>query len=107
MMFAHQHPRAGYADHFDDAVFGNRVAVERIGAPLLAVDAHQASADGLNVLAGEVTRLSTAAEGGEVSLRLMPGLQLVGFSRAGSGLQLGGTGMAAVEASAVVIAVTD
>lgn len=76
-------------------------------ATAVAVDAHQASADGLNVLAGEVTRLSTAAEGGEVSLRLMPGLQLVGFSRAGSGLQLGGTGMAAVEASAVVIAVTD
>ncbi len=86
-------------------------------ATAVAVDAQRDRADGLNVdglnvLTGEVTRLSSAADGGvggggEVSLRLMPGLQLVGFSRAGSGLQVGGLATATVEASAVVIAVTD
>lgn len=57
-----------------------------------------------NVLAGVVTRASRAAAGGEVSLRLPGGVQLVGFAAAGHGLKSGQPAMAAVDEAGVVIA---
>ncbi len=60
--------------------------------------------DGCNVLRGTVLRATGAAAGGEVSLRLANGLQLVGFAQAAHGLRLRDEAMAAVETSGVVIA---
>jgi molybdate transport system regulatory protein len=57
-----------------------------------------------NVLTGMVTRTSRAAAGGEVSLRLSSGVQLVGFAAAGHGLKAGQAVMAAVDEAGVVIA---
>ncbi len=57
-----------------------------------------------NVLQGVVTRASRAAAGGEVSLRLGSGVQLVGFAAAGHGLKAGQTAMAAVDEAGVVMA---
>lgn len=62
--------------------------------------------DGYNVLNGVVTRTASNASGGEVSLRLMPGMQLVGFAEADHGLKAGEAAMASVEESGVVIAVS-
>lgn len=59
-----------------------------------------------NVLQGVVTRASRAAAGGEVSLRLGSGVQLVGFAAAGHGLKPGHSAMAAVNEAGVVIAAT-
>jgi molybdate transport system regulatory protein len=61
--------------------------------------------DGLNVLRGTVARAMTSAEDREVSLQLMPGRQLVGFTVGGLKLERGQAAVAAVEESAVVIAV--
>ncbi len=60
-----------------------------------------------NVLTGVVTRTSRAVAGGEVSLRLPGGIQLIGFAAAGHGLRSGQTAMASVDESAVVIAAAD
>ena len=57
-----------------------------------------------NVLAGVVTRASRAAAGGEVSLRLGSGVQLVGFAAAGHGLKAGQAALAAVDEAGVVVA---
>ena len=64
-------------------------------------------ADGVNRLRGIVTRRSTAAAGGEVSLRLDGGARLVGFAAAGSGVVLNRTAEATVDESAVVLVRTD
>lgn len=61
--------------------------------------------EGHNLLQGKVTRAAAAARGGEISLQLDGGLQLVGFAEAGHGLKAGQTANAAVEESAIVIAV--
>jgi molybdate transport system regulatory protein len=61
--------------------------------------------EGYNLLQGKVTRTAASARGGEISLQLEGGLQLVGFADAGHGLKAGQMAMAAVEESAVVIAV--
>ncbi len=60
---------------------------------------------GVNLLHGTVGRISAAQHGSEVSLQLLPGLHLVGFTPAGVALQPGQPAMAAVDESAVVIAV--
>ena len=62
---------------------------------------------GLNRLAGVVTRASGSAADKEVSLRLAAGIQLVGFSRAGEPLRIDSAAVAAVDESAVAIAVAD
>lgn len=64
------------------------------------------SGPGTNVLSGRVARASRAAAGGEVSLTLEGGLQLVGFAAADHGLEVGSAAMAAVDESGVVIAVS-
>jgi molybdate transport system regulatory protein len=51
-----------------------------------------------------VTRASRAAAGGEVALQLAGGLQVVGFSAAGSGLKPKAQAYAVLDESAVVIA---
>jgi molybdate transport system regulatory protein len=66
-----------------------------------------ASGAARNVLTGVVTRASRAVAGGEVSLRLPGGIQLIGFAAAGHGLRSGQTAMASVDESAVVIAAAD
>jgi len=84
----------------------------RRGLPVLAlckatavqVARHIAPAPGRNVLSGEVTRASRAATGGEISLRLAGGVQLVGFAPAGHGLTSGLTAMASVDEAGVVVA---
>jgi len=55
-------------------------------------------------LSGRVVRISRGATGDEVSLQLDGGLQLVGFSAAGSGLKSKARVNALIEESAVVIA---
>ena len=85
----------------------------RAGQPVLAlckatavkVGAGGMPAEGSNVLHGRATRVSRAAGGGEVALELAGGLQLVGFSGAGSGLKVGSPVVAFIEESAVVVAV--
>ena len=57
-------------------------------------------------LPGSVTRSTRAGSGGEVSLRLGSGVQLVGFAAPRHGLRIGQPGMASVDESAVVIATT-
>lgn len=59
--------------------------------------------DGVNVLPGVVTRLSRAGRGGEVSMQLASGQQLVGFTQDGSALKPGQPCMARIDAAAVVI----
>lgn len=57
-----------------------------------------------NRLTGQVTRASRAQGGGEVSLRIAGGIQLVGFAATGHGLRTGQTAKAAVDEAGVVIA---
>lgn len=57
-----------------------------------------------NVLQGVVSRASRAAAGGEVTLRLPGGVQLVGFADAGHGLKAGQTACLAVDETGVVLA---
>jgi molybdate transport system regulatory protein len=61
--------------------------------------------EGYNLLQGKVTRTTSSARGGEISLQLASGLQLVGFAEAGHGLKKGQMANAAIEESAVVVAV--
>ena len=87
----------------------------RRGLPVLAlckatavqVARHIAPAPGRNVLSGAVTRASRAAAGGEISLRLSSGVQLVGFAPAGHGLKSGQAAMASVDEAGVVVAASD
>ena len=58
-----------------------------------------------NVLAGEIVRASRSAGGGEVSLRLASGVQLVGFAAAGAGLAARRRAMASIDEASVVIGV--
>jgi molybdate transport system regulatory protein len=58
-----------------------------------------------NVLSGEVVRASRSASGGEVTLRLASGVQLVGFAAAGAALKPGRQAMASIEEASVVIGV--
>ena len=60
--------------------------------------------DGLNLLHGQVTRMSRSTKGGEVSVQILTGQQLVGFAAPQSGLRPGMTVCATVEEAGVVIA---
>jgi molybdate transport system regulatory protein len=60
--------------------------------------------DSRNLLHGRVSRVSRAVQGGEISLQLEAGLHLVGFAAPGHGLEPGRRAVAAVEESAVVLA---
>lgn len=73
-------------------------------ATALQVAARLAPTPSRNVLAGTVSRVSRAASGGEVGLRLPGGVQLIGFAAAGHGLRAGQPAMAAVDEAGVVIA---
>lgn len=57
-----------------------------------------------NLLTGTTQRASRSINGGEVSLSLDGGMQLVGFARPASRLKLGGKAVAHVDESSVVIA---
>ena len=74
-------------------------------ATAVRVAAHLTAAEGRNLLGGEVQRASRAAAGGEVALWLAGGISLVGFAEAGHGLRAGGSAVASIEESGVVIAV--
>lgn len=71
---------------------------------ITAASPQEPATAGRNVLAGVVTRASRAAAGGEVALHLASGLQVVGFSAAGSGLKAKAAAYATLDESAVVIA---
>ena len=76
-------------------------------ATAVHVSEERATATPGNLLRGEVVRASRAAGGGEVTLRLGSGVQLVGFSAAGSALKPGGPAIASIEEASVVIGVLD
>ena len=59
--------------------------------------------DGVNVLHGVVTRLNRTGSGGEVSMQLASGQQLVGFSSDRRDLKPGQPCMARIDAAGVVI----
>jgi molybdate transport system regulatory protein len=73
-------------------------------ATAVAVDSRFESADGRNLLAGQVSRATRSKTGGEVALSLPSGLQLVGFTAPGVLLKVGHTAMAGFDESAVVVA---
>lgn len=60
--------------------------------------------EGINLLAGSITRISASANGSEVSLKTGTGHQIVGFATASHAFQVGMAAQAAVEESGVVIA---
>jgi molybdate transport system regulatory protein len=74
-------------------------------ATAVTVGASLESRDGLNFLSGKIERSASAQEGAEVSVQLMPGLHVIGFSAEGQTLKAGQHVMAAVDESAVVIAI--
>ena len=59
----------------------------------------------LNVLDGEISRLSPDGQGGDVAVQLMPGLQLTGFPAQGMACALHQGVKVSLDASAVVIAI--
>ncbi|MFC5478672.1 TOBE domain-containing protein [Massilia suwonensis] len=58
-----------------------------------------------NQLAGEIVSASRSAAGGEATVRLASGVQLVGFAAAGAGLKAGRQAMASVDEASIVIGV--
>jgi molybdate transport system regulatory protein len=74
-------------------------------ATAVLVERHIEPGDSHNLLQGRVSRVSRVARGGEISLQLDRGLNLVGFAAAGHGLKAGRRAVAAVEESAVVLAI--
>jgi molybdate transport system regulatory protein len=85
----------------------------RRGVPVLAlckatavrVAARIEPAGPCNVLRGTVTRVSRPASGGEVTLQIDGGPQLVGFAGRGHGLRRGDAAMAGVDETGVVVAI--
>ena len=73
-------------------------------ATAVVVAPHILALDGVNLLRGTVARRSSASGVAEVSLQLAPGLSLVGFAEPDSGIKLRQSAMAALDESAVVIA---
>lgn len=76
-------------------------------ATAVSVTAQGVQTERRNVMAGITQRASRAAGGGEVSLRLHSGLQLVGFSKPDSRLRVGSQAVAHVDESSVVIALAN
>jgi molybdate transport system regulatory protein len=74
-------------------------------ATAVQVAQHMEASTPGNVLSGEIVRASRSASGGEVTLRLASGVQLVGFAAAGSALKAGRQGMACVDEASVVIGI--
>lgn len=72
-------------------------------ATAVPIAAGFAAREGTTVLHGTVTRMGSAARGGEVSMQLDAGPHLVGFAAAGNGLRRGVRCAAQVEESAVVV----
>jgi molybdate transport system regulatory protein len=62
------------------------------------------SRDGVNLLQGEVAAVSASVEGGEATVQLPLGLQLIGFTAADQRLKVGQPVTAAIDESAVVMA---
>lgn len=62
-------------------------------------------AESLNLIDGEVSSAPSSLDSGETSIALMPGLQLTGFALAGQSLSAGQSVVAAVDESALVIAI--
>ncbi len=60
----------------------------------------------LNRMPGEVVSAPLPTAGGETSIALMPGLQIIGFAALGQELLVGQSVLATVDESALVIAVT-
>jgi molybdate transport system regulatory protein len=58
-----------------------------------------------NLLAGDVVAASRSTAGGEATLRLASGVQLVGFAAPGAGLKAGRRAMASVDEASVVVGV--
>ncbi|MBU3737748.1 MAG: LysR family transcriptional regulator [Rhodoferax sp.] len=75
-------------------------------ATAVAVALQMAPREGQNLLQGRVGRRPASGRGGEVSLTLPSGLQLVGFAAPDAALRLHQPAWAALEESAVVIALT-
>ena len=74
-------------------------------ATAVTVGQSLATRTGLNLLIGKVERSASAQEGAEVSVQLMPGLHVIGFPAKGQTPKAGHKVMAAVDESAVVIAI--
>jgi molybdate transport system regulatory protein len=74
-------------------------------ATAVRVAEHIEASTAANLLAGEIVRASRSASGGEASLRLASGVQLVGFAAAGSALKAGRQAMASIDEASVVIGV--
>lgn len=74
-------------------------------ATAVRIAQHIDSAEPANVLTGEIVRASRSAAGGEATLRLGSGVQLVGFGTGGAALRTGRMGMASVDESSVVVGV--
>lgn len=76
-------------------------------ATSVSIAAYADSAEDRNVLVGQVVRASSSRSGGEVTLRLPSGIQLIGFAGPGQPLKEGNQAMAMVEESSVVIGIAD
>lgn len=59
---------------------------------------------GVNIISGEVVRCERAMKGGECTLRLKSGINIVGFARRGHGLHLNQTAFAVIPPSSIVVA---
>jgi molybdate transport system regulatory protein len=74
-------------------------------ATAVSISAASDARPGLNVLNGEVSRLSAKGRVGDVAVQLMSGLQLTGFPAQGEALKLHQAVKASLDESAVVIAI--
>ena len=72
-------------------------------ATIVAIAPEIVAKDGVSLLHGEVAHASSLTGGGEVSLQLMPGLQVIGFARSDSVLALHQPAMAAIDEASIVI----
>ena len=74
-------------------------------ATAVSISATSEVRQGINVLDGEISRLSPDGQGGDVTVQLMTGLQLTGFPAQGMAFALHQAVKASLDESAVVIAI--
>jgi len=74
-------------------------------ATAVSISATSKERQGINVLDGEISRLSPDGQGGDVTVQLMTGLQLTGFPAQGMAFALHQAVKASLDESAVVIAI--
>ena len=74
-------------------------------ATAVSISATSEVRQGINVLDGEISRLSPDGQGGDVTVQLMTGLQLTGFPAQGVAFALHQAVKASLDESAVVIAI--